>query len=156
MLFERLRGRRDRDELDLVKLVLADHAARVAPGGAGLGAKAIGAGGEAQRELRFVENEPAGEIGERHFGGRDEPIVCCVFVRGRAAGRTTCRHGELILAKLRQLRRAEHRGVAHEQRWRDLRIAVLVGVQIEHELRERAFEPRELALIDDEARAGKF
>ena len=33
-------GRGDRDELDLFELVLADHAARVAPGRPRLGAKA--------------------------------------------------------------------------------------------------------------------
>ncbi len=40
MLFERFFRRRDRDELDLGELMLADHAARVAPGRAGLGAEA--------------------------------------------------------------------------------------------------------------------
>ena len=47
-------------------------------------------------------------------------------------------------------------GIAHEQRRRDFRIAVLIRVQIEHELRERALKPRELAFQHDEARARKL
>ncbi len=68
-----LLGRGDGDELDLGELMLADHAARVLAGGAGFGAEARRAGGEAQRQLRFVEDGFADEIGQRHFGGGDEP-----------------------------------------------------------------------------------
>ena len=57
MLVQRLLRRRDRDQFDLGELVLADHAARVAPGGPGLGAETGRAGGEAQRQLRFVEDD---------------------------------------------------------------------------------------------------
>jgi len=62
MFGERLLRRRDRHHFDLEKLMLANHPARVAPGGPGLGAKTIGAGGEAERELRFVENGVADEV----------------------------------------------------------------------------------------------
>ena len=46
--------------------------------------------------------------------------------------------------------------VAHQQRRRDLGIAVLAGLQIEHELAKRALEPGQLALQDDEARTGQL
>ena len=61
--------------------------------------------------------------------------------------------GELVVPDFWQLRRAEHGGVAHQQRRRDFLIAMLVGVQVEHELGERAFQPRQLALQHGEARA---
>ena len=73
VLVARLFGRRDRDQLDLPELVLADHAARVAPRRSRLGAEADGAGGEAQRQSLLVDDALAHEIGQRHFGGRDEP-----------------------------------------------------------------------------------
>jgi hypothetical protein len=44
------RARDDADQLDLLELVLADHAARVAPGAAGLGAEARRVRGHAQRQ----------------------------------------------------------------------------------------------------------
>ncbi len=69
VLLERFFRRGDGDELDLVELMLPDHAARVAPRGAGLRAEAIGAGGEAQRQLRFVEDRFADEVCQRDFGG---------------------------------------------------------------------------------------
>ena len=42
----------DRDHLDLLELVLAQHAGGVLAGGAGLGAEALGVGGHADRQLR--------------------------------------------------------------------------------------------------------
>ena len=53
--------------------MLADHAARVFAGGAGLGAEARRPGGDAHGKLRLVDDVLAHEIGERHFGGGDEP-----------------------------------------------------------------------------------
>ena len=55
--------------------MLADHAARVFAGGAGLGAEARRAGGDADGELRLVGDLLAHEIGERNFGGGDEPTT---------------------------------------------------------------------------------
>ena len=69
----RLLRRRDGDELDFGELMLADHAARVLAGGAGFGTEAGRAGSEPHRQLRFVDDGFAHEIGERHFGGGDEP-----------------------------------------------------------------------------------
>ena len=63
---------------------------------------------------------------------------------------------ELIVFKLRQLPGAEHHGVAHQQRRIDLGIAVLVGVQVEHELPDRALQPRQTLLQHHKARAAQF
>ena len=53
--------------------MLADHAARVLAGGAGLGAEARRPGGYSHGQLGLVDDVLAHEIGERHFGGGDEP-----------------------------------------------------------------------------------
>ena len=57
--------------------------------------------------------------------------------------------GNWSSSKLRQLRRAEHYLVAHQIRRHDLRVAADAvrlgrGVDVEHERRQRALEPREL------------
>ena len=78
------------------------------------------------------------------------------LVRGTSAvGMSQCSPClELVVRELRQLRRAEHRLVAHQERRRHLRVAVLARVQVEHELPERPLQPGELALEHHEARAG--
>jgi hypothetical protein len=57
--------RRDRDQLNFGELVLADHAASVLAGRAGLGAEAGRAGGEPQRQRGFVDDRLAHKVGER-------------------------------------------------------------------------------------------
>src|SRR5215210_1631396 len=52
--------------------------------------------------------------------------------------RNHTRCSELILFEFRQLPSAEHHVVAHQQRRRHLRVAVLGRMQVEHELAERA------------------
>ncbi len=46
----------DRDQLDLLELVLADHAAHVAPAAAGLGTEAHRVGGHAQRQALGIDD----------------------------------------------------------------------------------------------------
>ena len=75
VLVGRLLRRGDRHQLDFGELVLADHAARVLAGRARFGAEARRAGGDAHRQLRFVDDLLAHEIGQRHFGGGDEPEI---------------------------------------------------------------------------------
>ena len=54
--------------------MLADHAARVFSGGACLGAEARRTSGDTDGKLGLVGDVLTHEIGERDFGGRDEPI----------------------------------------------------------------------------------
>ena len=63
---------------------------------------------------------------------------------------------ELIVLELRQLRRAEHRVVAHQHRRLDLGVAVFCRVQVEHELLEGAGKPRQRPFQHDKARAREF
>ena len=65
--------RGDRDQFDLVELVLADHAARILARRRRLRAEAWRQRREAQRQFGFGENGFADEVGQRDFGGRDEP-----------------------------------------------------------------------------------
>ena len=60
---------------------------------------------------------------------------------------------EQVLGEFRQLAGTEQRLVAHQHGRADLGIAVLAGVDVKHELAERAFEPRQRPGQDHEARA---
>ncbi len=63
---------------------------------------------------------------------------------------------KLIVSELRQLACAKHHFVAHQQRRIDFGIAMLIGVEIEHELPDRALQPRQAFLQHHKARAGQF
>src|SRR5690606_33329481 len=52
--------------------------------------------------------------------------------------------------------RTEQRLVAYQQRRLHFGVAVLLGMEVEHELPERALEPRELALQHHEAAAAQL
>src|SRR5579885_664179 len=132
-------GMCDRDQLDLVELVLPDHAASVLAGGARLGAKARRPRGEAQRQLLLLEDLVGHQIGERHLRRRNEPEA------GRSA--------EQVLGELGQAARAVDGLAADQYRRRDLGVAELARVSVDHELRKRALEPRELPAQHHEARA---
>src|SRR5690606_9156589 len=71
---------RDRDQFDLVELVLTQHATRVPAGSAGLGAETRRQSRETEREHVLVEDPIADEIGQRHFRRRYEPEL--LFGRG--------------------------------------------------------------------------
>ena len=64
--------RRERHQLHLVELVLADQPAHVGAVRARLAAEARRVGRVANRQLAAVENLAAMHVGERHFGGRHE------------------------------------------------------------------------------------
>ncbi len=63
--------------------MLADHAARVFARSACLGAEAWSACSDADGKLRLVGDVLAHEIGERHFGGGDEPASLELHVLGQ-------------------------------------------------------------------------
>ena len=73
VLFFRFFRRGDRDQFHFRELMLTDHAACIAAGGAGFGAEARRAGGVAARQSAFVYDLLADEIGQRDFGGGNEP-----------------------------------------------------------------------------------
>lgn len=53
---------------------------------------------------------------------------------------------EKVLLEFRQLVGAEQRFVAHQERHLHFRVTMLGGVQVEHELADGAFQPRQPAL----------
>ena len=140
--------RGDRDELDLGELVLADHAARVLAGGAGLGAEARRAGGEphaAAASSSRIDSRTRLVSGTSAVGISPSRPLFISSEETWLANPIAADGPELIILELRQLRRAEHHLVAHQDRRAHLGVAVLGRVQVEHELGERALEPREAA-----------
>ena len=132
-------GPGDRHHLDLLELVLAEHARGVLARRPRLRAEALGMGGHPHRQRALVEDLAGDEVGQRHLRGRDQPPAV-----GRAVA---------VLGELRQLAGAEHRLVADEDRGPDLGQAVLVDVGVEHELGERPVQAHEGAFQDHEARS---
>ena len=138
------------DHLHLVELVDAEHAARHLAGAAGFAAEAGRVGGELDgrlwgdlRELHAVEDVVAVEVGDGHLGGGDQPEVVGVRVVE-------------VLGELRELAGAGHgRGVDHEGR-EHLGVALLLAVDVEHVLDERALELGALSEDDGEAGAGEL
>ena len=147
-------GRGEFDQLDLLELVLADHAADVLAVAAGFGAEAGGVGAEAGGELGLVEGLVAEEVGDGDLGGGDEPVVGVLILAGDVG--TLVVAVEEVLRELGELAGAEEGlGVDHVGR-QDFGVAVMAGVEVEHEVGDGAFEACSLAVVDDEARAGDF
>src|SRR5262249_37088883 len=132
--------RRYLHQLYLVELVLADQTTDVLTVGPGLAAKAGRVRRVAERQLAAVEDFVAVEIGQRHFRRRHE-------IQIPIAGDL-----EEVRLELRQIAGAGQRGGVDEKRRLDLAIAVLARVQIEHEVDERARQPRARAAQHGKAR----
>ncbi|CRD57893.1 hypothetical protein BN126330174 [Stenotrophomonas thermophila] len=135
----------DRDQLDLLELVLADHAAHVAPAAAGLGTEAHRVGGHAQRQALGIDDLVAHDVGQRHFRGRDQ------VARGIAHGGL-----EQVVLELRQLAGAAQRIGVDQQRHVGFLITVLAGMQVDHELGQRTVQARDRAAQHGEARTGQL
>src|SRR5258706_3119034 len=73
---------RYRADLDLVELVVAEHAPRITPGGPGLAPEAGRVGHEAQREAGLFEDLVARHRRERSLGRRDGPEIVAFEVIG--------------------------------------------------------------------------
>jgi hypothetical protein len=97
---------------------------------------------ELHRQIVGFEDAIGGEIGERHLGRREQVIVLVLDM-------------EEFVTELRQLARARQGRRVHQHRCIGLEITVLTRMQVEHELRERAVQARELTLENDEAAPGQ-
>ena len=128
------------DELDLVELVLADQAARIAAGAASLGAEARRVAAVVLRQLAAVEDLIAVVVRRRHLSRRHEVVVETLEF-------------EHVIGKLRQLARTRHARLVGDVRCEHLRVAVLVGVQVHHEVDAGALEAGAESLVEREARA---
>ncbi len=126
--------------------MLTDHAAGIAPGGAGLAAEARRVGDELQRQLLGIENLAGHDVGQRHFCGRDQVEVCLAFAADL----------EQIVLEFRQLTGALQRRRLHQVGGIGLFVAMLTGVQIDHELRQGAMQAGDRPTHQGEAGAGQF
>ena len=133
---------REFHQLHLLKLMLPDDAAHVAPVRARLAAEARRVGAERDRQRVGVQRLVAIQIRHRNLGRRRQPDNRCLS------------HLEQILLELRQLPGAvEARRVDHERR-QHFGIAVLARVHVEHEVDQRALQLRAQAPVHREPRAG--
>ena len=134
---------RDLHQLDLVELVLADHAARVLAVGTGLAAETRRVADELERQLLAREDLAAHEIRHRIFGGRNQVQIASLEL-------------EQIVLELGEAGNAVGALGGHHVRHVDLGVAVLLRVHVEHELRERAMQARDAFLQHRKTRAGQF
>jgi len=87
-------------------------------------------GNQFQRQLLGVEDFTRYQVGQRHFGSRDQVEVSFTF-----AGDL-----EQVFLELRQLASALQCRRLHQVRGVMLLVAVLAGVQVDHELRQGAVQ----------------
>ena len=132
MLGFRILRRDDRHHLDLVKLMLADHPPRIAARGSGLRAEARRQRGQAHRQLLFRNNLIHDEASQWNLRRRDQPPTIC--------------RAKQFIGKLGELVGAVSRRVIDQKRRRNLGIAVFLRLHVQHELAQRPFQPRQLAL----------
>ena len=122
-------GARELDQLDFLKLVLADDAARVFARRSGFGAEAGSVGGEADGQAGLVEDFVAIEIGDRDLGGGDQPVVVVFELAPRDGFGIRIRAAKEVFSELGKLAGAEEAlGVDHEGR-QNFGVAVLLRVQ---------------------------
>ncbi len=127
-------------QLNLVELMQADKAARFLSRGAGLAAEAGGVGDVAAREVLSAEDLVLVDVRERHLGGGDQVETLAGL--------------ELILLELRESRSAYKRTRVRKEGREDLRVAMLAGVRVEHQLDERPLEGGPEADVHHETRGG--
>src|SRR5216117_3144678 len=113
------------------------EATRVPPGGASLASETGRVRGVGQGQVRAVQDLIAMQVRDGHLGGRNEEQI----VGRRPVG---------LLLELRDVARPLHRLALYQERWLHLDVAVLAGVQVEHEVDQGAYELRPGAHEDRE------
>ncbi len=142
VLFFGIFGLHKVNHFDFIELVQAKQSARIASGGTGFTAEARSISREFERFFN-VDNFIAIEIGDRHFGGR----------HGIESVDTDVIH---IFREFRKLAGTGHGlGVTDKGRL-DFGIAMFGGVQVEHELNERALKFCALTGVNRKAGTGNF
>ena len=130
----------DGDQFDLSKLVLADDAAGIAPGGTRLFAEAGGVARHLDRQLFFGDDLVVEKVRQRHFRRWDkEKILILGLVE--------------VVLEFRQLSRPLQRAAVDEFGDAHLRKAAF-AVEVEHEVDERALQARPHVVHDGEAAVG--
>lgn len=140
----------DLHHLDLVELVHADQTAGVAAVRTGFRAEAWRVCSHFQRQSFLFHDLVAHQVGQRHFRRWDQRVVAAVGFFFQRTGM------EQVFAELRQLAGTVQRGVVNQIRHIGLQVAVLLGVQIQHELGQRAVHAGDLPFHHHEARTGQL
>jgi hypothetical protein len=150
----------DLHHFDLVELMLADHAAHIPPAAARLGTEARRVGGKPYGQVGLGHDGVAHGAGQADFRRGDQVQVLArhgvsLVVQNRLVV-AALGHPEHVVLELGQLARAEQGGAVDDIRRIALLIAVLAGLQIEHELSQCAVQPGNRPAQHHEARAGKL
>ena len=141
----RLFRARDRDQFDLLELVLADHAAGVAAMAAGFGAETHRMRGHAQRQRGVFDDAVAHDVGQRHFAGGDQVTAVVTEVGG-----------EQVVFELGQLAGTAQAVGVDDQRHVGFFVAVFAGVQVQHELGQGPVQARQRAAQHGETGAAEL
>ncbi|CCJ83722.1 hypothetical protein BN133_99 [Cronobacter dublinensis 582] len=152
-LFQRLHGvfrTHDLYHFHFIELVHTDKTAGVTTIRARFRAEARRMRGHFYRQRVLVDDFIAHEVGQRHFRRRDQRVVAAVRFFFQRTGM------EQIACELRQLTGAIKRVVVHQVRHIVFAIAMLFGMQIEHELRQRAVQTGNLPFHHDKTGAGQL
>jgi len=131
--------RGDRHHFDLFKLMLTQHARGILARTSRFRAETLSVRGHALGQFICVQNAARHHIGQGHFRRGHKPPA----VGGLIA----------VFGKFRQLRRAKHRLVPHQNRGPCFGQAILVDMGVQHELRQSAVQPDQRALQNHKARA---
>ena len=107
---------------------------------------------QAHGQVRFGDDFIAHQVGQRHFRGGDQ-IQRGVFGFTLLAALFG---GKQVFFKLGQLPRAAQRVGVDDVGHIAFGVAVLLGLQVQHELRQRAVHAGQRAFHDGEARAGEL
>src|SRR5262245_16704785 len=123
--------------------MLSDEAANILAVGACFTAETGSVSDVPNRELLAFEHLFSVDVGHRYFGGRNEKEIWL-------------RDTKQVFFELRELAGSRHGVTIHQKGRQDLAIAMLLGVQIEHEIDQGPFKPRAGILVESEARTGNF
>ena len=140
----------DLHELDLVELMLADHAARVLAVAARFRAKARRVRGQLDRQRAGRQDLVAHRIGQRDFRRRDQVQR---LRRRRPSLRRPCVTANMSASNFGNCVVPTSARRIDDVRRVALGVAMLLRVRVEHQLRERAMQAREIAAQEREARA---
>ena len=139
----------DLHQLDFVVLVHAEHSPGVLAVASRFGAKARRMRGELERECIARHDLAAHKVGQRNLGGRDQ--IHSILVRRSALG-----HPEQVILEFWQLAGARQRRPIDDIRHVTFEVAVFGRMQVEHPLRQRAVEARNVAAQRMEPRPRKL
>ena len=107
-------------------------------------------GGHFDRQVVFVDDFIAYQVGQRHFRRRDQRVVAAVSLFFQRTGM------EQVAGEFRQLASAIQGVLVYQVRDIVFAIAMLFGVQIQHELRQGAVQTGQLAFHHHKTRTSQL